>query len=121
MQVPRAEMDAGTPSDVTFAPRVAPVAVIEETVGVVTTGLVLAGATVTVVHAPQLFASSDSVMTPPPAEEVLSTQTRTEYEPAEGNAYVGAEAIRLAPISSVAIPVDVRSVMVPPPLIAVAT
>lgn len=37
-QVPRAEIDAGNPSDVTFAPSVAPVAVIEMAVGVVTVG-----------------------------------------------------------------------------------
>ena len=40
-QVPRAEMEAGTPREVTFAPRVAPVVVMAETVGVVTVGTTL--------------------------------------------------------------------------------
>ena len=40
-QVPRAEIEAGTPKEVTVAPRVAPVVVMEETVGVVTVGTAL--------------------------------------------------------------------------------
>ena len=37
-QVPRAEMDAGTPRDVTFAPSVAPVVAMDVAVGEVTVG-----------------------------------------------------------------------------------
>ena len=39
--VPLAEIDAGTPSEVTLAPRVAPVDVTEAEVGVVTVGTTL--------------------------------------------------------------------------------
>ena len=39
-QVPRAEMEAGTPRDVTLAPRVALVDMTEVTVGVVTVGTI---------------------------------------------------------------------------------
>ena len=41
-QVPRAEMAAGTPKDVTLAPSVAPVVVIAVAVGLVTVGTALA-------------------------------------------------------------------------------
>ena len=120
--VPRAEIDAGIPSEVTFAPSVAPVAVIEEIVGVEMVGAVLAGETATVVHdALQLLFSSDSAMTPPPADEVLSVQARTEYVPDVVNVYKGEDAGRLAEIPSAAIPTGARSVIVPPPFIAVAT
>ena len=40
-QVPRADIDAGYPREVTLAPRVAPVVVIEVSVGVVTVGATL--------------------------------------------------------------------------------
>ena len=40
--VPRAEMEAGDPNEVTFAPRVAPVVVMAETVGLITVGTTFA-------------------------------------------------------------------------------
>ena len=44
-QVPRAEMAAGLPREVTVAPRVAPVVVMAVAVGVVTVGMASAGTT----------------------------------------------------------------------------
>ena len=51
-QVPRAEIEAGTPREVTFAPRVAPVVVMEVAVGEVTVGAALAAEVVNVTLAP---------------------------------------------------------------------
>jgi hypothetical protein len=45
--VPRADIEAGFPRDVTFAPRVAPVAEIADTVGEVTVGTAAAVLTIT--------------------------------------------------------------------------
>ena len=81
--VPRAEIEAGIPKDVTLAPNVAPVVVMPETVGVITVGTVLAGATVTSVHPLQLFPSFDSEIVPAQAAS-LSVHVRTEYVPEEG-------------------------------------
>lgn len=46
-QVPRAEILAGTPREVTVAPKVAPVVVIDATVGAVTVGMALGGLSAT--------------------------------------------------------------------------
>ena len=86
-QVPRAVI-AEPPSEVTLAPRVAPVEVMAVAVGELMSGAVAAADTVMVVQAPQLSlsfaAGGDSVMTPT-IEALLSAQARTEYEPVDGN------------------------------------
>lgn len=76
--------------------------------------------TVTFLQLLQLFPSFDSEITPPPAEEVLSAQARTEYVPVEGNVY-DFVVLELPPEARVDIEVEPRSVTVPPPLAAVAT
>ena len=77
--------------------------------------------TVTFVHAPQLFALFDSVITPPPADEVLSAHARAEYVPTEGKVYAGDVAVLLPDAVRAPIAVAVRSVTVPPPFAALAT
>src|SRR3989344_548212 len=74
-QVPRAEMAAGEPREVTLAPRVAPEVVMEVAVGLPRVGTEAAAFIVTVVHGPQLLPSFDSV-TVPTNEVLLSAQTR---------------------------------------------
>ena len=74
-QVPRAEIAAGEPSEVTLAPRGAPVVVMEVAVGLERVGTAAGASIVTVVQSPQLLPSLDSV-TVPTNEVLLSAQTR---------------------------------------------
>jgi len=76
--------------------------------------------TVTFVHPPQLLPSLDSVITPPPAEEVLSAQALMEYVPAEAKVWETV-AVPLPPAARAPMAVEALSVMVPPPLAALAT
>ena len=75
--MPRAEIEAGLPREVTFAPRVAPVVVILVAVREVTVGTARADETVTFVHDEQLLLLSDSVIVPD-MDILLSAQRRTE-------------------------------------------
>lgn len=72
------------------------------------------------VHAPQLLFSSDSVITPAEFLSVLSAQTRSEYEPFDGNVYDLLK-VPVPPAARVAILTEAVSVIVPPPLGPVAT
>jgi len=79
-----------------------------------------AGATVTVtfVHGEQLLFSSDSVITPAEAEFVLSAQALIEPSAVKGTE--GEVAVAEAPSSRALMVEEVRSVVAPPPLGAVA-
>jgi hypothetical protein len=77
--------------------------------------------TVTVVHGPQLLSSFDSVMEPTSFRSLLSAQTRSEYVPMEAKEYDLLKVLVL-PAARVGITTAGRtSVIVPPPLMAVAT
>jgi len=80
----------------------------------------VATVTVTFVQALQLLFSFDSVITPPPADEVLSAQALMEYVPAEAKVWETV-AVPLPPAARAPMAEDVLSVMVPPPLAAEAT
>ena len=119
-QVPRAEIEAGVPREVTLAPRVAPVVVIDVAVGEVTVGTALAEATETLVQGPQLLPSFDSVIAPT-KEALLSAQVRTEYVPEEGKVYEEEVTGPLAPAAKAALELTEMELTVPPPPEAVAT
>ena len=119
-QVPRAEIEAGIPREVTLAPRVAPVVVIEAAVGEVTVGTALAEATATSVQAPQLLPSFVSVIVPTKRAS-LSAQVRTEYVPDEGKVYEEEVTGPDAPAARRALELTERVLTVPPPEAAVAT
>jgi len=70
-------------------------------------------ATVTAVHAPQLFVSLDSLITPEPVDEFLSAHARTYHVPAEGNAYEKVVASELFVEMFGDIPVPISSVFAP--------
>ena len=84
--VPRAEMEAGDPRDVTLAPKVTLVNVTDVWVGVMTVGtdgwtVVL---TTTLAQALQLFSVFDSLTGPKVFLLLLLAQARTEYVPVVG-------------------------------------
>ena len=60
------------------------------------------------------------MITPPPAELVLSAQARTEYVPLDRKVYAGEVAVAVPLAARVVIVVAVKSVIVPPPFTKVA-
>jgi len=76
--------------------------------------------TVTFVQGEQLLVSSDSGMTPEEAELLLSAHARTEYVPVVVNVTEGEVLVLLPPAGRADIVEEARSVIVPPPLAAVA-
>ena len=76
--------------------------------------------TVISVHGLQLSPSFDSVITPPPTDEVLSAQARIEYVPAFEKVSEGEVEIAVLFPASAVIVEEARSVIVPPPPAAVA-
>ena len=124
-QVPRAEIDAGEPREVTLAPRVAPVEVTELEVGVVTVGTAAEELTVTLVQPLQLSFSFDSFMASVLVVVLrfaLSAQARTEHiselHCPEEKVYE-VEALLVPPAATAPEEPGEISVSVPPPFDAV--